>query len=54
MNPLLRMQGPALETDTARAIDCIIALAFYGILGPPLPIVKARAFPACGRLDFFC
>ena len=53
MNPFLRMQGPTLEADTARAIDCIIALAHYGIPGRPLSIVKARAFPAWGRLDFF-
>jgi hypothetical protein len=48
MNPLLRMQGHAFEGDVARAIDCIIALAFDGIPGPPLLIVKARAFPAGG------
>jgi len=48
MNPLLRMQGPTLETDTARAIDCIIALAFKGIPGPPVSVVQARAFPAWG------
>ena len=53
MNPFPRMQGQALEAGTARAIDCIIALAFYGIPGPPHPILKARAFPAWGRLDFF-
>lgn len=54
MNPFPRMQGQALEAGMVRAIECIIALAYYGVQAPRPLIVKARAFPAWGGLDFFC
>jgi len=52
MNPLLRMQGPAFETNTVPAIDCIITLAFFGPPPPLRRILRPRAFPAEDRRDF--